>query len=564
MTGVKQIEIVKGPGSCLYGTDAFMGVINIIPKSPEDRNFITTDILYGSFATTSKSLSFGKKGNNWGICIDVSYFDTAGAEYQITKDVLYGTHFTLAPSVRKPSNTQGQNSLFFEINNLSLNVIYYDRKKELNLAGNSLALVSERIKSSYIDSLLQLKYNIKLGENLTITPKISYEHIKNDTGGMFYPAGLMGDYNFDGYVDSQLEYWPDGVFWGDGYTNIAQCNELLFDWTFKNKENRLIVGLLYEKHEGKNVYLKMNMHPIYFYNTGYMMDMSNEPWMWKAKKREISGIYVQDEWDITQNWYLTIGGRYDNYSDVGESFNPRVSIIWKKWEDKNIVIKGIYSSAFKSPSLSDISAADSHIKPEKLKTYEVDISCILFNIFFNEIGVYKNITSDLISLSSETKEVSPGVAIPVLKNLDENETLGVEYNGKWILSRKNNNSYIYGSYTYNDAKDLKTNKTLKMVPKIQFGGGINLNIKENYNWNINVKYIGESMRENGDTRPNIPSSTIVNTSFGLKIVKCIDFFLAAENLFNKEKVGYSWVSTLPADDCYYKDQRISARIQWTF
>ncbi|HPQ20192.1 MAG TPA: TonB-dependent receptor plug domain-containing protein, partial [bacterium] len=61
---VKRIEVVAGPGSALYGANAFAGVINIITKSAEDINGVDVAYTYGSCKTNLATVNVGKKTDN--------------------------------------------------------------------------------------------------------------------------------------------------------------------------------------------------------------------------------------------------------------------------------------------------------------------------------------------------------------------------------------------------------------------------------------------------------------------------------------------------------------------
>ena len=58
---IKKIEIIRGPGSALYGENAFTAVINIITKDARDIDGVRVSSGYGSFDTYDENIVFGKK-----------------------------------------------------------------------------------------------------------------------------------------------------------------------------------------------------------------------------------------------------------------------------------------------------------------------------------------------------------------------------------------------------------------------------------------------------------------------------------------------------------------------
>lgn len=100
---IARIEVIRGPGSALYGADAFSGVINIITKAAVDTPGTEIGLRTGSFATHNAWVQHGGK---WG-AVDVAAYvrlgNSSGQQEQITADAqtrfdrIFGTHASLAP-----------------------------------------------------------------------------------------------------------------------------------------------------------------------------------------------------------------------------------------------------------------------------------------------------------------------------------------------------------------------------------------------------------------------------------------------------------------------------------
>ncbi len=74
MSLIDRVEIVRGPGSVLYGTNAFEGVINIITKKKNDNNSVSVSA--GSFQTKGGEIYLGVQKNDFSLKLGVHYFDT--------------------------------------------------------------------------------------------------------------------------------------------------------------------------------------------------------------------------------------------------------------------------------------------------------------------------------------------------------------------------------------------------------------------------------------------------------------------------------------------------------
>jgi len=71
-----------------------------------------------------------------------------------------------------------------------------------------------------------------------------------------------------------------------------------------------------------------------------------------TEKRNVWAVYVEDLWDIMEDLRLTIGGRYDHYSDFGGEISPSVGINWEFARYFNT--KFLYGRAFRAPSFNEL------------------------------------------------------------------------------------------------------------------------------------------------------------------------------------------------------------------
>jgi outer membrane receptor for ferrienterochelin and colicins len=72
------------------------------------------------------------------------------------------------------------------------------------------------------------------------------------------------------------------------------------------------------------------------------------------KTREVAGVALQDQIDLSSAVALTVGARYDHYSDVDSRLTPRVSLAWRI-NDQNI-LKGQYAEGFRAPNFFELYA----------------------------------------------------------------------------------------------------------------------------------------------------------------------------------------------------------------
>lgn len=116
---IKKVEIVKGPASVLYGSDALAGVINVITKAVPTRCIYGAELAYGSFETFNGSLNFGNKFGKFGFFLNGNREQSTRSKYGGSEDEYKADHF-----MGKFGYTFSENS------NMGLKVIYDDQHWE--------------------------------------------------------------------------------------------------------------------------------------------------------------------------------------------------------------------------------------------------------------------------------------------------------------------------------------------------------------------------------------------------------------------------------------------------
>ena len=107
---IQRVEVIRGPGSALYGADAFAGVINIITKKAKDINGTALGARVGDHSTQSGWGQYGAQWAGWDVATSLQYQHTSGddgrivnADAQTVFDSAFGTHASHAPG---PLNTR--------------------------------------------------------------------------------------------------------------------------------------------------------------------------------------------------------------------------------------------------------------------------------------------------------------------------------------------------------------------------------------------------------------------------------------------------------------------------
>jgi len=550
LENVKQIEIVRGPGSALFGTDAFLGVINVITLKPEDIDGAAVDVKYGTDDNKMGDFTWGKVYDDVSVGINLNY-ESADSYGFITNDRIIGSPLAISPGeTNYGDRTLHNSSLYLEYKGLSLDVFYHDGEFASFLP-TSIFLTEDQSATENKYGYVEAKYDFDVSAALKIRTKASYDNTEYDVvaqafpNGFFYGIDANGEY-LDVNGDGMAEYWPDGLGMNYGYEADQYRAEIMGDYKLMDN-NTLLVGLFYEYVETKKNYYYGNAQATSMTYIPYTM-FTDDAEIWNVPNdRSVYGFFIQDEWDITEDWYLVVGGRYDEYDDFGSTFNPKCALVWTFDHENSGVMKLIYGTAFKAPVFSQLYHNSSVLQgnpdldPEELQSYEASIGYVFQDTLQTSLTAFYLQAENLIEPAA-----TPG-GWRQFQNVSEIDSYGLELEAKYEFAKNNN---LYVGYVYTDAENQITNEKQAYVSEHQFSCGLNLHFLKYLNWNINLDYMGEQPREVGDRREDLDAETIVDTTIRVENYKDwgIDFYFTVHNIFDEEAVSPSTLATFPLND----------------
>ena len=75
--------------------------------------------------------------------------------------------------------------------------------------------------------------------------------------------------------------------------------------------------------------------------------------LYPDSKRDIAGLYIQNQRYYNNGLQVVIGGRFDRYSDVGSAFSPRLGFVYPLTDHQTV--KALYGEAFRAPTVNELS-----------------------------------------------------------------------------------------------------------------------------------------------------------------------------------------------------------------
>lgn len=529
---IKRIEIIRGPGSALYGQNAFLTVINVITKDTDDIDGFQWTTSGGAFDTQNYNMLFGKEYGDLMVSGFFDYFDTEGHSEKVEQDVLFPAAFSKSPGRSHNRKEKTDLNLKLSYNNLEIKG-KYTKKRRKDYIGVGYALGDDSIiRSTYM--FTELTYKLALGEKLDIIPRVYYDQFNYDPFLEQRP---------DDFVDRFGRTYPDGIQGQVRHKQRTIGFENQFNYNLF-EGNELTFGFQYEWiHQGDIKSSEFTFNPLTFAPLAAPQDFSKDLPFTRKATRQIMAFYLQDEWNITKDVDLTVGVRHDQFPRFGGTTNPRFGLIWRFIEDAHL--KLLFATAFRAPNFQELyltnngaRAGDPNLDPEKINTFELGLGYNFTKHIRGNINYFFNRIRDRIILD---KVQTPDK----FANSGGARVLGVEAE---LKADYGNDNYAFANYTFQKAEETRNRNRLPDVPVHKANLGVNVGFWKYANANVNTFISGPRPREYGDTRRDMPSYALVNlTLIGRKFMDNFEIKGSVSNLFNKGYDDPAPVDTVPTD-----------------
>ena len=333
---IDKIEIIRGPGSAMWGPDAFSGVVNLVTKKGEKLQGAQVSGEIGSDETRGANMQCGFAKNGW----DSYFFGSSSHSHGFEDDL---------PDRNRLEDRFGEvygkvsYKDIFEISGRYSDYSDYYSEHVFKLDGE------ESKPFSFIQATLNKSF-----EKSSVS--------------------LQGWYQF---FDSYENYDP---------TRYRQRNsqygaELKYDQTlFTN--NFATFGSSIRYNDGSQTKLRTNNEELTYF---------------PSYETHLYSLYFQDKWKLTDNLETTVGLRYDDHSVYGSFCSPRFGVNYLFWEDFDL--KLLYGRAFRTPTLA-VLIEETGLNPEQIDSYEAEVGYHYNNIFGIEVNYFYNKFKDLIETNA--------------------------------------------------------------------------------------------------------------------------------------------------------------------
>ena len=484
---IERIEIIRGPQSTLYGSDAIGGVINIITKRGKGRpsGFVSAE--GGSFNTFREKAGVSG-GNKWAnYSLGISRWDTDGISAADEKD---GNHekdgYENTSISTKLGITPAENfDADFVLRYINARAHIDNSWGVLDDPNNTADMEQLFFRTQARLSLFNDLWEQRLGCSLTDLDR----DYRNDTDAK-HPNDLDRS-SYDGKI-------------------------LKFDWQhnlYLHETNTLTLGVETEKEKGQSDYYSESA-------------LGTDTSTFEKENARTTGYYLQDQVKLWDSWFTTLGVRLDDHSRFGSETTYRIASAYLI-RQTGTKLKGTYGTGFKAPSLYQLYSqyGDQNLDPEESTGWDIGVEQSLFDKKLILGATYfSNEFDELIEFESGTSRYI---------NVAEAEARGVEV---FASVRPIDDLTFLASYTYTDTEDKATGKDLLRRAKNKFGFDVNYRFIGKGNVNLGLVYVGK--RDDNDystyTRVELDDYVLVNLAASYDITRNIQIFGRAENLLDED------------------------------
>jgi outer membrane receptor protein involved in Fe transport len=565
---ISRIEIVRGPGSAMYGADAYSGVINIITKTAKGIEGTEIGIRGGAFNSGEGWLLHGGKANGFDYSMSLQYLTTDGPEVisgrdrQTLYDEWLGTNASVATQPFNLNRDAFDGRLHIGKGNWRFSTSYMGR---YDVGRGNSSDPTGTIDDKRFEASLTW-HNPKLTEHWDVQAQVSFQNMREWPNNYLLsaPPGSARP-----GPNGSLIYYPEGIIFSIGFAERHARSEFSAFYTgLENHKIRIGAGSHHVNAHDMISVTNIGLNPF----TGTMLspleppiDVAGTPrGITPTGKRDDYHVYIQDMWAFAPKWELTAGLRYDHYSDFGSTINPRLALVNSFSEA--LTTKFLYGRAFRAPSINEMAAAGNidiggslNVRPEKIDTWEIaaewqarDTLRLSGNLFYYQ-------ATDKIEFAPLAGRTD---VITVAQNIGKQNGQGFELEMRWQATKKFS---LLANYAYVETQNEITGSPFGNDPEQQAYLRADWNFAKDWNVFPQLTWVGERERRTSDPRPTLDGYTQVDLTLRYgKIKQSGDWNISAgiRNVLDKEMhdpLGYDMINLGGQNVATGKDQPLSGR-----
>lgn len=539
---VEKIEIVRGPSSALYGSEAMGGVLNIITKPSKEQTLLTglehtsEDTSHWWHADTGRIGNFSMTLDARFNKINRSMLDTA------TESDPYGTAQTYNASLNYYVNDHSYVNAYMDYYSQHLKTdtgtptmkpITLTTSRGMSLSGQ--AMLEGTGSKAYKQKNYGISWNGKTDKNdwqiQAYMSKFNWSTTSNTKVlGSIPPAGMEGMFNFLLQKKNTYDFNHDEHnMWAIEGRDSLRVND----------HHRVTFGAEYVKDKVAGTGLGSNGDGVHSITENGKTKSSSE------KTLSSYAAYLQDEIEYGK-WFIVPAIRYDHHSAYGSHTSPKIGVTYNATD--HFRIKANYGDGFKAPSVSQLYydldmemgrgnwvhlTGNPNLKPEKSKSWDFGVEAE-FGKGYGSLTYFDNDVDNLITSIPKGKD-SNGHNLHRYENVNKARIKGLE---NTLGYRFNDTLEFKVTSTLLDAKDTSAGKDLTQRAKLSQIYQLIYDDHKDTGWSavlwnqLDYKFVTGKAWESGESVKK--SYSLTNFSLTRKVNKDTRVYGSVQNIFDKK------------------------------
>jgi len=518
---IERVELIRGPGSAVYGEFAYAGVLNVITRQQGEQYSVGTDT--ANSINFSALYSYENPGRDFSASINFAASEIPGEDIDSGNDRSEDGIATYAPGPINNKRDFVSAILSVDSGDLSL-LLQMQQGNRGDHFGTNYLLPPDNKQTVISDTVI----SADLAQRFRVNEKLGGEWSLN-------------------WLENSTE--QNALFLGtaENFGGLGGEDDIVADTLLEERrvQGRLRLEYLLERHELMAQLLltdvdvtqseqAINLDPDTGLPAGSMNDFDGP--VDDSDERSSTSLVLQDAFHIDARTTLTAGLRYDDYEDIGSNLSPRISLVYRHSDSQ--IFKAQLARAFKPPSLIESKGSVfSSIDPETNDTIEFghiyrQPDLVLRNtLYFTELN-------DLIVFQDE--------APFGYRNDDSYSLRGYEIEVEKIISRQWN---LIGSLSLQDY----VGDTLPGAAPWMLKLGTEYKLRPLTALHLQLNSIAAREREDGDPRSDFEQTNRLDLSLRSRNfldVGGLDFRTGISNLLDEKLKHPAPINTYPDDYPY--------------
>ncbi|BBO89508.1 TonB-dependent receptor plug domain-containing protein [Desulfosarcina ovata] len=495
---IERIEVVKGPSSVLYGSDAMAGVINIITRKVPEK------------ATTGAGVKYG-----W---------------YKVSKSLNYYTDAEVTPS-DYGKHRIARNAYAYAGNKINDSMGFLFNYDHEDSEGTSTS------PYDYNRDSAMGKFDVVFSDTVSAWVKGEISEFERTTTSVTAEDSyrIAAGLDFDISENHMLMF--KGYHYLDEFSTSSRDGEIGFDqiefqYTWNTGVGHVLTLGSEFQRQGIDYYMN---------NTATVNDVTVETTTTVKEDVDTFSVYLQDEWTLFDKLVLVPGLRWDDHSTFGDSFNPKLNVMYRVLE--NTSLRASVGKSFKSPTIRQLYydvpfwhspfwiASNPDLEPEESIGYSAGIEQWLFdNKGMVNISYFRNEITDMV-VTDTTGQTYEDAPLYIYENVEEATVQGVEVTAQFY---PNDSFSLTAGYTFTDSEDESTGNDLTYTPDHAFS------ISPAYEympWGLGVSgtlaYASDQYTDTDNTRTQ-DAHVIVDGKIFKRLSKMAKITFEMDNIFDSD------------------------------